>query len=480
MAWTIEQLEHLVRSGDLGRVARILRETNSKSIPRADLGRYAQLANRVGQAQFTLRLLHPIVRSDSPAVVKPTDQEKLEYAAALRLKGVFREAVELLEEIDSSRMPIVHLRIASCLMSQWKYAEAIPFLRAHIASVDPKEYSHVIARVNLAASLVCEEQDEEALELLTVLVIDTKAAGHNLLCGNSLELMAQILIRKNQFERAEKTLHEAAGLFSGNARYELYLRKWHSVSRSLKSGRVDQSLHKCRAEASQQMEWETVRDCDLYIGTLNGDHSLLNHLYVGTPFAPYRKRILSLTRGDYHPAGKIYWTQSPGAIPLRFFDVLDGEGLDRGRLMHRTLLHLTSDFYRPATLYSAFAELFPDESCIQQGRLERVHQSICRLRDWFNERDLPIRIDHHKGHYRLGFAPDMGLLVHAEKIDLTNPNVKWLQLNAQLKRPRFNKRDVMSALDCSSATAKRLITWALECGKIKPIGNSTQRKYIAA
>lgn len=483
MSFTIEQLETLVRSGELARVARALRDTNTKNIARADLARYAQLANRVGQARFTLRVLHPIVRSDNPAITKPTDAEKLEYAAALRLNGIFREAITLLGEIDRVKTPIVHLRTASCLMSQWKYAEAIPWLRTFIELSDKNDYQHVIARVNLAAALVCEYQDEEAWHFLTDLVRDTRKAGQNLLCGNSLELMAQLLIRKSRYDKAEQVLDEASALFTGNTRYELYLRKWHAVARSQKAGKVHADLIICRAEAANQMEWETVRDCDLYIAAIGRDIALLNQVYVGTPFDSYRKRVQNLAGSDFTPPKYLVWKTHSDSTPKRIFDVIEGRasdsenGLDRGRLMHKTLIHLASDFYRPITLGSAFAELFPGENYAQEGRAERVHQSIRRLRVWFEEQNIPVDVLHSHGNYRLSFSQEIGILVPTEAPELTVEAVSWKKLKARLPSKSFSKRDIMAALDCSNASAKRLIKWAVDSGQVQVLGSGPQRKY---
>jgi tetratricopeptide (TPR) repeat protein len=472
----IERLEAMVRAGESAKAARAIRAVSGKSVARKDLARLAQIANRLGLASLSLRWLHPVVRSDSPAIARPSGAEKLEYAAALRLHGLFREAIALLNEIDPAQMPLVHLRKASCLISQWKYDEAIPSLKNFLSGSDPKDYSQVIAKVNLAASLLFENLDGEAADLLERLVAETKEAGHHLLHGNSLELTAQLRIRRGQFAQAQEALSAAAPFLAGHGRYALYLRKWAAIADSLKAGEVRPELLKVRAEAVSEREWETQRECDLYIGMLSRDHALINHVYIGTPFVSYRKRVRRLAPG-FLPAENLFWTSEPGRLPAKVFDVVAGEGLDQGRLPHRALIYLASDFYRPVTLGGAFAELFPGENYSQEGHTDRVHQAIRKLRAWFAAEGHDIGISVSRGFYRLEFAPEVGLLVPRDKPALESEPVRWHKFARQWGRARFRKRDLMERLGCSNASAKRLLKWAVEAGEARVSGLNRGRSY---
>jgi tetratricopeptide (TPR) repeat protein len=484
---SIEELESWIRAGDFSSVVRSISTINRNTIPRIELVRYANIANRVNQGRIAHRLLQPIVRSDKQAkqsIVAPTEDEKIEFAEALRIMGFIGEAKKILSEIDSKRQPLADLRIAFCLMTQWKYAEAIPHLRNYLNNTDAKLYSHTIAGVNLAAALVIEREDEEALILLERLKVDTKKAGHQLLYGNCLELMAQLYIHQNRFQLADQILEEAeASSLKAQTRYSLYLRKWKAISASLQIQSVHQELESCRKLALEEMDWETLRECDLYIGFLTKNQNLLNQVYFGTPYPSYRKRILKLAGNVFLKSESYVWNQT-GTEPIHeVFDVLHGKldsaisGLETGRLMHRLLLLLTSDLYRPLSIGSAFSELFPNEQFSQAGSTNRISQIVKRLRSWFHEQGDLFSIEENSGTYHLKIQPGIGLRVPREQPQLSSHSVTWMNLVSQLPANPFSKADVIQLLGCSAASANRLLRWSISTDRCKAIGAGPQRKY---
>jgi hypothetical protein len=249
---------------------------------------------------------------------------------------------------------------------------------------------------------------------------------------------------------------------------------------------VHPDLIKCRAEAEREMEWETARECDFYIGFLARDPSLLSQVYFGTPYTSYRKKVRNLAGNLFSPGEQFIWNQHPHESVTEVFDIVSGKVasparvMERGRLMHRLMIHLASDFYRPQSVGSLFSELFPGEHFAQQGSNDRVFQLVRRLRIWFKKAELAIEVVENRGQYRLLAAPGIGIYVPQSIPKLTSEDVSWNKLSRNLQSRSFSKTEVMNLLDCSNATAKRLLRWATTTGHAEAFGESTQRRYRLA
>jgi tetratricopeptide (TPR) repeat protein len=479
------ELENLVRAGDFTAVAKALRGLNARLISREHLVHYANIANRVDQPRFAHRILTGIVRADKDMNIVPTEIEKIEYAEALRSMGLNSEAKKILSEVDTELYPVAHLRMAFCSISQWKYHEAIPSLRKYLELVNTQEYSHLVARVNLAAALVSERLDDEAIVLLEQLKKDTQSGSHRLLLGNCLELMSQIYILQGHHAIANRLLDEASAIIGDSqSRFSLYLLKWKAISTSLQMKSVHPDLVKCREVAGKNLDWETVRDCDLYIAVLGKDKNLLSHVYFGTPYSSYRKRILGPAGRDLDLSDNYVWRSSQGkSAKAEIFNLLEGrfeksgEAMETGRLMHRMLILLCSDFYRPLSVSRAFSELFPEENFFQTGSANRVAQIVKRLRAWFAKTSEHFEITEQDGYYRLKLHAGVGVRVPREIPTLSLQSVAWKKLRRHLPAEPFSKHDVIQQLGYSKASAERLLRWAVATGEAVVIGGGPSRRY---
>jgi len=482
---SLAELEALVPAGQLNLVVKALQDMNLKQIPRKDLSRYANIANRVGQFRIAYRILSRVIRQQSESADSASSAEWVEYAEALRRMGLIAEAQRILAKLDATEMPLVHLRRAYCLVNQWKYGEAIPHLETYLSAVDPKEYAYLVAAVNLAAALVVERKDKEAFDLLDRLIFEARSAGRNLLYINCLELKAQLHIRQGNFDFADQALEEAFSVSSDpQTRYSLFLRKWQAISKSLRLGAVHPELLDCRKSATEKEDWETLRECDLYIGFLNSDLKLLGHVYFGTPFPSYRQRILDIAGAKFTPGRSFLWNPSGHESADEIFDVLHGKmdgsntmALERGQLMHRMMTLLTADFYRPLSMGTAFSELFPHEQFSQLGSTNRVCNVIRRLRQWMAKGNNQFSIEENQGCYRLTAVPGVALRVYAEIEQVSSEQIKWEEVRGQLSPGPFSREDVLRTLGCSVSTAKRFLRWAIDSGKVEVLGDGPRRRY---
>ena len=477
-------LENWVRTGNFAFVIKALRKVNSRTIPRDYIVQYANIANRVDQPRFAYRILQKVIKNDQRMNVTPSENEKIEYSESLRLMGLIGDAKKILNGIDSDRYPIVHLRLAFCNIVQWKYDDAISHLQKYINLTSTDDYSHQVARVNLAAALVHAQANEEALVLLEKLKEDSRRNGNRLLLGNSLELMSQIFIQQKNYELANKTIDEAVRVMGdSSSRFYLYLKKWKAICQSLQSQRVDPEVVNCREQARQNKDWETVRDCDLYIGFVTKDSNLINHLYFGTPNPYYRKRIKDLLGTDLELPVNFIWSPS-GELPSQeIFNLLEGSceisgaNMGTGHLMHQLLILLCSDFYRPLSVSTAFSELFPEESFSQAGSANRVAQVVKRLRAWFKKNSDLFSIEGKEGSYRIILQPGAAIRMPQEMPSLSLQSVAWKKLTSGLQSNLFSKQDVIQQLGCSRASAERLLRWAVDSEQVAVISGGPSRRY---
>lgn len=486
---SIESLEALIRGGDFARVGRILSEVSFKKISRPHLARFANVANRIDRGQLAFRLLNPVIRGETARFHPPSDAEKLEYAETLRRMGLASEALELLAAIDARSLPIVKLRMSFCLFSQWRYAEAIPFLREFLTVVSPGDYLATIARVNLAAALIFQGHSAEALEILEKTIVDTKTSGLALLHGNCLELMAQAHVHRRHWPEAFAALERARQAFpDAETKYSHFLFKWGAIAKSLRDGRTHPELVRCRESAVQRHDYETQRECDLYVGLVEKRRALLYHVYFGTPFESYRKRIEALADFDLELPPTFDWSPGGHVESARVFDLTKGKversrevGLEAGQLPHRLMIVLCSDFYKPVSIGTAFSRLFPDEHFQQIGSANRIAQIVKRLRQWLSVEDLHAKIEELESKYR--FDSDSSLVVRVPRkmpVGESKEMVLWKSIVERVPAEVFTKRDVIEIGRFSTASAKRLLSWAVDSGQVEVIGSGKQRRYKSA
>jgi len=475
-------LEALIRAGEFAKVARAVAKLNVKKVPRAEAARFANVANRTDQSRLAMRLLFPIIHSEQREIAPANDQEKIEYADALRRAGLLNEALEILREVDFQKYPSAHLTISFCYFNEWRYDQALPHLRQLIQATNPDDYAQTIAKVNLAAALVNEQSYEDALPLLEDIQERTSAKGQKLLLGNSLEIMAQVFIRQGRWIRAEQTLERAQKTFGQDSnKYLFFVRKWQAIIHSLKAGVVQDELLKIRDEAQSRRDWESVRECDLHIGVIARDSHLLQKVYFGTPHASYRKRLLQMA--SFPLPDEFLWSAS--LKPKHTFDLVkaachDGSAaMAEGSLPHQMMMHLCADFYRPISIGSAFNTLFRGEKFGQQGSANRVSQIIMRLRRIFDSEKPGFSITETRGQYRLELAEDCAVRVAAETPAVSRNDLSWMKYKDQLPGS-FSRRDLERVSSCSAAKAKRLLRWALANGQIRSTGWGPNTKYQIA
>lgn len=482
----IREIDQLIRSGEMAQVSTKLRNISLKSIPREHVAAMASLARRAQLFKTTMRWLNPLVRSERPSI-QANLEEKLEYAFLLQKLGALEEAREILTEIDPQKHPQALLCTVGCLIAEWDYAASIPLLEVYVQHPGLSLYQRLVAQVNLAAALIYEKRWEEAERLLKFVGREAQSNNHSMLHGNCLELAAQIAILKSSWSQAESALTAATRVFGASAAVgNLWVRKWRAILASLKSGVPDEQLLQVRKEALASSQWETVRDCDFYQGAIGRDFEKLKYVYFGTPYESYRSKIRS--HGGHEliiPESFVWFSleqgRGPELLELVGAKLTSGSAsLTPGHVLHRLLILLCQDFYKPAPVVRVFSFLYPGEYFNPNTSPNRVHQAINRLREWFVAQHIPLTIEEANGAYKLDFSGPFAILVPDKPLPRHGKEIEFAQLQAIFQSEGFTARQAREKLGVSVGTVHSLLNWALTNGKARKIGRGVKTKYKIA
>lgn len=471
----IQNCEAWVRSGQTGLCVTALKKLNAGRVPSVYRRDLAVLARRIGQPHLGLRLLTPLFGEDF-AGARPADLA--EYAVLLQRCGANREALSRLERIPSAMVPEVSLYRAFAHFNAWEYEQAIPHLHEYVgAAISP--YWRAVGRVNLADALIFTERTDEARELLERLVRELGPQHHGRLLGNCFEMLGQIHLLRGQLRRAEGFLNKSAALLGQVASLDrLYVSRWQAVLAALKASDPGPLLS-FRDEASRRNEFESVRQADFFRLKLSFDHALFTHIYVGTPFAPYRAK-LEKTFGSRPSVENYVWGEAPGRLLDVASATLDGRAAEiKGLKSHALLAELAKDFYRPRRVAEVFGALWPDEHFNIFSSPQRVHQLVARTRQWLAKENFDLRLMPSTAGYRISFGPGAAMLTPLEP-----PPALAYQNNLFELRKRtpegFTKNQACAALGLSRAGFRRFCSWALQQGLVRKYGASSNTKYLFA
>ena len=465
----LEQIEEAIVGGriDEARSRLIAWDADARVKAAAARLRGAELARRSGLHSLALRLLHPRVRGSQRSPARPSPAEVVEYAGSLVQIGARSEAREMLEAVDPQSVPLRDLFLAFAHFAEWDYENALAPLRRFTEAGSVSDYQSRVGALNLAAALVATGRHEEARSRLRELLADAPS----LLRANALEVQAQLEISCGDYSSAEISLEaarESSRHLSGT--YDLLIEKWGAVldlRRSRGSRASRGALAAVRARAFETQRWEVVRDCDFHLAEVTGDTEIAKKLYFGTPYACYRKRVVSfagwlVTEGEYH------WR------PLGSSErVLDVATKATGKL-DILLRSLCQDFYRPQRIGELFAVLYPGERFSPSDTASKMNQLIMRLRAGMKRTDLPLQLRIEAQAARLVFRGPVSVRVASDggiskKIFAGLDSRRW-----------YGNRDLRAQLGLSARTINRLVADALAEGGLLAKGSGKTKRYKLA
>ncbi len=466
----LEQLERHLRGGEFEAVRNALMAPDISRVPRGSCARLANLARRAQRPSLSLKLLQPIVRPKVKGIVVADREELLEYAYALQKVGAKTESFHILETLAPD-YDKAHLALAFHHIFEWDYARALGHLEQLLGSPRITPYEAVVADVNRLACLVALK-DERAETLFTDLERRIPIAGSSLLHGNILEIMAQQRLEARRVGEARVLLARAQQLMpEADDIYRMLMEKWSVIADAIESGRPDR-IHEFRGRALTLQHWETLRDLDFALARLDPSSRWADWVYYGTPFSGFRRRL-----EDSRIFSETAWVSRHASPSEKWDPWFAPGGGGGGELMHRFVVLLLRDFYRPARIGEIFSHLFPDQYFDIEVSPNRIHQIASRARAWLEENQVPARLEEVSGSYCLRGEESLAIL--ARKAQIRYTKVEFLFERYREGRPvAMSSREWADVLGFSCEKVKRLLREANSAGLVTVERKGPYSRYI--
>lgn len=486
--WTdlATQVDTMIRQSKVAAARALLVQIIPREIPRSMVALMARLTRRTRMNYLTLRILKPIIQAEALFSTPATEEELALYAGALIRVGGRKQGLKILAELNSDKNPEIFLFQMDAYFSEWNYLKAIPLLKKYLKSPLINNYQKLIGQLNLAAAYVFEGRLGPALDLLVNIRADCKFKGYHLLYANSLELSAQISLAQKKFQQAHCEL-ELASTILGNEKgiYQFFLKKWIAIGNFMENPLDPNGIKNfdaLRFEAQEMQDWEGVRQIDFYQALITDDSQLYLRWMASTPYKNYRK----ILRQKF---------KNPPALPLEFRIRRGGlidenvpslnitsacfanSQLRTGGLVHRLLILLSHDFYRPLPLGEVFSRLYEDEYFDSETSPDRVRSVAKRLSAWFIEQKIPLSIQTNRQSLSLCALGPIDLVISNHDEEISRGSCRLDTLRNKIKSKWFSVAEATLTLGLSLRSTQRVLTLSIEQGDLKFQGKGRARRY---
>lgn len=479
------QINQMIVSGHVSDAQKCLKALNPAKVPRELRLDFAAMCRRVNLPQTALILLHRAVRGDNHTLPTANSDERAEYAANLIRIGAVTEALQILNAIAPSTCPQALLFRVHAHYSQWEYAATIPLLHQYIAAPKLTDYERLVARANLAASLVHERNAGEAAPLLEALHRETRE-NSPVIHASILKLQAELNLYLKRWMMAERKLDEAwAAVKDPNGLDAFLIRKWRVIQKLMQSPDAVAlaGVNKLREEARKRKHWETLRQLDYLVAIHTGNEATLTKVCFGTPFSAFLSsaehdlsRKIQLPRNyEWKPDGVTRTSEE-----LRLDLTGSNSPFAGGSQSHVLLLALTSDFYRPFWAGRLYSTLSPQNHYHPVHSLHAVHQAIYRLRKHLLRSNLPLVIHEEDRTYRLSIVRGANISILVPRNDTYSREraTHALQNLSKLFRDReFRSAEAAEHLHCSGRNVQYLLREAVASKKVLRLGTAKNTRY---
>ncbi len=490
-----------IEAGRIGEAQSELHKLTQKNNSRVQKLAVANLLRRAKLPEKAITILRPYVRPSSKKQFQATDQEKLEYAAALTFLGSTNESQNLLNTIHSKELDEYLLFQAFNHIKVWNYEESIPFLEK-LLTQSQDAYLHAVTSINLLqAYIYCSRLDNaekifQDKPLKNYLSTNQK---HRLLC-NFHELKAQFFFQQKQWDHAETELKQAQSFSDGNNSIDqLFVKKWNFLVELYKNPSTDKRTMKMQWEqirllAQSLGNAETLRDIDFHFSLKIHSIDTIKYVYWGTPFISYREKIKKNIQaanilfehlGTGH-SRTVYTTnevENPQALAhnvncVDLNDVCDNIEYGGESLLSRLLFALNADYYRGASSFFIFESVYQDEYYNPDSSPLKIRQLIFRLKEKFQEHNYPLTVNHRDGVYWLSSTSKEGCNI---SFDERRTGSKEDQLARKIydiyQSDYFKAKDLSERLAIPQRTLSCTLKELLKKDLIEKIGSGPKTTY---
>lgn len=487
--WTefITRCDSLLKAGKISEVRGKLERLPLKTVPRPKMALLAQICTRAGLFGRGLRLLvgifHPKFREQS----RVTNLERTAYATLLIKVGSIEEGLRIIESISETD-PHADLCRAYAHQSRWDYASAIPLLRSYLARSPADTYEAGVIKVNLLASLIANEENDEAQILLGELVEQSRRERWTLLYKNLQHLACQLAANNRDLHEAKRALIASRPHYKDDSLWDFLISKWNAfidlkVQPDHPGFREQVQLVRNRAIALGH--WESVRECDRAMAFAARDHELLTKIFFGTPYPAYRAKLLREAAGWFTLAPKSYVLGSGSRILDLHSGICQGDSslsLKPGRVLHKSVQTLFSDIYRPIFLGNFHEQVYLGQHFNPESSYNRIGTAIHRVRTWITAHHLPLEIIGHGGFVSIRMPEKMdNFAVRYSEPVPGDPHVERVPNLVRARRnfgpAQFTAGDLAGFLRKSKSYARRLLAEGVASGALTRTGSARYTYY---
>ncbi len=504
----LQDLDRLIREGRGREVQRRLGEILERKLERDQRLPLANLARRSGVPMTALKILRPIIRDSREGLNPASADEWAAYGACLVAIGALHEGESIFAKVASETNPEVLLHGAFARFGTWDYQRAIPLLRKYIRSKKISNYQRLVGRVNLCASLVFVRDFKNGDQQIELCLGKAKRQNLKLIQANLLELKAQSLIFRERLHEAEAVLLEAQEILQGtNSIYEVFIEKWRFYIALFSGSSSEESfakkLDEIKRKASVFKNWETLRELDLYWAVHQNDKELVLRVWRSSNSDAYRQKIKQLwvSRHREWPEDEVSFVarsidntidnaadeslDSGGKPPTQTYlwSKVSTSELKSGSHLHRLLVFLCADTYRPLRLGELFNRLFPGEYFDAVSSPQRIYKLVQRLRRALRESLLDLHVHVQDQEFSVTGDSEV-IMAFSRQCVLSVENRRWSELFARFKFQPFMVSEVKvffssahGGMSLSERTVSRLLNIACQAGVIARVGFGRGVRY---
>ncbi|MGE4133774.1 MAG: hypothetical protein AB7F86_19205 [Bdellovibrionales bacterium] len=465
----LDEWDQMVRLGRGAEVREILKNIRVGHVPRSLLAPFCGVARRCQMWESALSALKPYIYPKVARASSSSPQERVEYALSLRRAGALQEAERILSDPALIHEPRAILAKAFGHMGKWDYGQALTQLDHFVEISDPADYETLVARVNQLACLSFLG-DGRYDALAEDLLIQLQANRPGLLLANYLEISAQRFISTGGFESALKQLNKANQLLSKDeGPYLMLIKKWIRIVQAVRDSSVEDLLA-FRKEALKVHDWETLRHLDFYVTKLDPHSIWSNRVYFGTPFSSFREKL-----EEIRPFPNETWVQGDLHAKSEFDPWFPG--VEEGDIVHRLMVFLLRDWYRPASLGGIFDSLYEGEHFDIETSGLRVRQQISRLKNRLSENGFPFRLFQLQGQYYLRTMIDYRILMRKTDLEFSRVGFVFGRYRDRINTP-LDAEAWAKQMKVTVRQSIYLLKQGLESGWICKIGRGRYTRYL--
>jgi tetratricopeptide (TPR) repeat protein len=467
----IQELTSSVDAFQMDGARKTLKRLHPGDIPRELRKSFAQLARRCHMYNEAIGFLQPNIYGAQDA----TSEDLLEYASSIRKIGLVRQCRILLARADTTKDQVLYS--AYCDVHEWDYLSAKLHFTNYLEHYQLSERENIVALLNLAScNLFLGDFSAAAQQLGLLSKID--ASRYLQFFLNYRELLGQFHLLQGDYKNAKLIFEEALTQSAdqeGNT--ALFLKKWLLISDSAVDDLNTESATALKKEIRKAAHWESLRDFEYQIARFRGKMDELKNIYFSTPYKGYRERIKRQTGIDFSKDTFVFQQRGSGELT---FDPMNYtiKGVAPGMLLHRLLLLLLSDPFRPWSIPRIFDYLFCEEIYHPSMSPKKIYALTSKLQRILENSGL--RLDSTVYGYRLRLEENARVQVYSEMIFSSRQELLTYSLKKIVGEQTFSVDELQNVIPLSKHKIYRLIQDIRDENVIEKIEGSSRYRLKAS